>query len=208
MTEGTNMSGKPGIDRRIVRTKILIREALVKLIEEKGFEALSVKEIAALANINRGTFYLHYKDKYELLEQTLDEVIQDVRKIFVRLKSLRFADFVDQNQPMPITVEIFEYLKENEALMRVMFRLGGGITFQEKFIKVVEDTLKLGFLGGVKSENFMVPREYLMSYILHAHFGVIQSWLESGCKESPKEMARILSKLSLDGPLRAAGVTE
>ena len=83
--------------------------------------------------------------------------------------------------------------------MRVIFGLGGGITFQGKFRKAVEDTLKLGFLGGLTQENFLVPRQYLISYILHAHFGVIESWLETGCKESPQEMACILSRLTLDG---------
>jgi len=52
-------------DRRIARTKAAIREALVALIEEKGFDALTVKDIATRANINRGTFYLHYKDKFD-----------------------------------------------------------------------------------------------------------------------------------------------
>jgi AcrR family transcriptional regulator len=193
------------IDRRITRTRIAIRDALVFLIEKKGFDNLSVSEIASRANINRGTFYLHYRDKFELLEQTLNDVIEDVKKIFAGSKSLIFADFMDQDRPLPITVEIFEYLKENEALMRVVFGLGGGITFQGKFSKAVEDTLKLGFLGGLKQDNFLVPRQYLISYILHAHFGVIESWLETGCNESPQEMARILSRLTLNGPIRATG---
>ena len=193
------------IDRRITRTRIAIRDALVFLIEKKGFDNLSVSEIATRANINRGTFYLHYRDKFELLEQTLNDVVEDVKKIFISSKSLIFADFMDQDRPLPVTVEIFEYLKENEALMRVVFGLGGGITFQGKFRKAVEDTLKLGFLGGLKQENFLVPREYLISYILHAHYGVIESWLETGCRESPQEMARILSRLTLDGPIRTTG---
>lgn len=199
------MNKQQHIDRRITRTKIAIRDALVFLIEKKGFDNLSVSEIAVRANINRGTFYLHYRDKFELLEQTLNDVIKDVKKIFISSKSLKFSDFLDQDRPLPITVEIFEYLKENEALMRVIFGLGGGITFQGKFRKAVEDTLKLGFLGGLTQENFLVPRQYLISYILYAHFGVIESWLETGCKESPQEMARILSKLTLDGPIRTTG---
>src|SRR6187551_699557 len=124
------MNKQQHIDRRITRTKIAIRDALVFLIEKKGFDNLSVSEIAARANINRGTFYLHYRDKFELLEQTLNDVIKDVKKIFISSKSLIFSDFLDQDRPLPITVEIFEYLKENESLMRVIFRLGGGITFQ------------------------------------------------------------------------------
>ncbi|OGO38158.1 MAG: hypothetical protein A2W35_15905 [Chloroflexi bacterium RBG_16_57_11] len=194
------------IDRRITRTKLAIRNALVSLIEEKGFDDLSVSEIAIKANINRGTFYLHYKDKFDLLEQTGAEVLQDLENIFRHAKSLRIADFISTDQPFPITVELLEYVKENEALVRVLFGLGGGIAFRAKLRKVVENTLKLGFLAGLKEENFLVPREFLVSYLLHAHFGVVQSWLENGCKESPQEMAQILSRLSLDGPFRATGL--
>ncbi|MBI9043502.1 MAG: TetR/AcrR family transcriptional regulator [Anaerolineaceae bacterium] len=200
------MGEKSGIDRRVVRTKILIRDALVALIEEKGFEALYVKDITARADINRGTFYLHYKDKFELLEKTMDDIIIDFEKIFLQSKSLRLADFTSQDEPIPITQEIFEYIKENEALMHVIFGLAGGVAFHMKFRKMVENTLKLGFLGGLRAENFLVPREYLISYILHAHLGVVQSWLNTGCKESPKEMAMILSGLSMNGPIRSTGI--
>ena len=54
-------------DLRIIRTKESIREALVELIEEKGFEAITVKDITTRAKINRGTFYAHYQDKYDLM---------------------------------------------------------------------------------------------------------------------------------------------
>jgi AcrR family transcriptional regulator len=199
------MGEELSVDRRITRTRISIRNALVALIEEKGFENLSVSDIASKADINRGTFYLHYKDKFELLEQTVDDVVQELEKIFRKARSLRFADFISTDEPLPILVEIFEYVKENEALTRVIFGLGGGVAFQAKVRNMVENNLKLGFLSTAKAENFLVPREYLISYIMHAHFGVIQSWLENGCKETPQAMARILSRLSLDGPMRATG---
>ena len=197
------MSEVPSVDRRIIRTKNTIRDALITLIEEKGFEVLSVKDITTRANINRGTFYLHYADKFELLDKTVDGAINGFESVFLQSKSLRFADFINTDEPISITQEIFEYIKENEALMRVIFGLGG--VFQRKFRKMMENTLQSGFYGGLRSENFLVPQEYLISYALHANLGVIKSWLNTGCKESPKEMAKILSLLHLDGPFRASG---
>ena len=193
------------IDRRITRTKLAIRSALVSLIEEKGFDDVSVSEITNRADINRGTFYLHYRDKFELLDCTVNEVIFDIEKIFLDANSLIVNDFISVDQPLPIAVKIFEYVKDNEALMRALFGLGGGVPFLTKLRQVAENNLKLGFLANLKAINFLVPREYLISYMLLAHYGVIQSWLDTGCKESPGEMARILSRLSLEGPLRIAG---
>lgn len=199
------MSAGSVVDRRVTRTKIAIRAALVALIEEKGFDDVSVSDIASRADINRGTFYLHYKDKFDLLEKTVDDVITDLERIFLRAKSLSFADFIDMTEPLPIAIEIFTYIKENEALIRVVLGLAEDVAFQMKLRAMVEKNLKLGFLGGLQTENFHVPREYLISYLLHAHVGVAQSWLNSGCKEPAHEMARILSQLSLYGPIRATG---
>lgn len=66
------MSNKPRkLDPRVVRTRQQLREALVSLIEEKGFDALTVQDITDRAELNRATFYLHYQDKQELLVKRL-----------------------------------------------------------------------------------------------------------------------------------------
>jgi len=193
------------VDRRILRTKLAIREALVDLIDEKGFDALSVRDITEQADINRGTFYLHYRDKFDLLEQTELGIIQDIEEIILQANSLNLADFNSTDKPLPIVVTMFDYLKENAALMHAILGLKGDVTFQNQLRKAVEKNLKLGFLAGIKAENFLVPSDYLIAYVLSAHFGVIQVWLQNGCVESPKEMAIILSKLSWDGPIRTTG---
>lgn len=199
------MSKNSAIDRRIVRTKIAIREALVSLIEEKGFDALSVKDITLRADINRGTFYLHYRDKFDLLEQTEAGIIQDVENIVLQANSLNFTDFNSSDNPLPIVVTMFEYMKENAALMHAVLGLEGDFTFLTRLRQTIEKNLKLGFLAGLKAQNFLVPSEYLITYILSAHFGVIQIWLKNGCLESPHEMAIVLSKLSLHGVIRMTG---
>jgi AcrR family transcriptional regulator len=194
------------IDRRIIRTKMAIREALVVLMKEKGFDVLSVKDITELANINRGTFYLHYRDKFDLLEQTQAEIIRDIEKIILTANLLNLADFNSVDKPLPVAVTLFEYLKEHATLMHAILGLQGGVTFQAQVRQIFEENLKFGFLVGMKLENFLVPSDYLISYVVSAHFGVIQSWLQKGCVESPVEMALILSRLSFDGPIRSTGV--
>jgi len=199
------MTEVPSTDRRIVRTRVAIREALVGLIAEKGFDALSVSDITRRADINRGTFYLHYQDKFDLLEQTETEIIRDLEKIILQANDLDFSDFNSVDKPLPVVVSLFEYLKQNAALMHAILGLKGGIAFQNRLRETVEDNLKLGFLAGMRAEHFLVESEYLISYALSAHFGVIQTWLGKGCVESPHDMAIILSKLSLHGPLRMTG---
>lgn len=199
------MNSEISIDRRIVRTKLAIREALIALISEKGFDSLSVSDLTSRANINRATFYLHYRDKYDLLEQTETGIIQDIENIILQANSLNLADFNSTDKPLPIVVAMFEYLQENTALMHAILGLEGDFDFLTRVQITIERNLKLGFLAGIKARNFLVPSEYLVSYAVSAHFGVIQTWLKKGCLESPKEMAVILSKLSWDGPIRSTG---
>ena len=65
------------LDPRVVRTRQMLRDALVSLIAEKGFDALTVQDIADRATLNRATFYLHYQDKHELLINSLRDAIDN-----------------------------------------------------------------------------------------------------------------------------------
>jgi AcrR family transcriptional regulator len=193
------------MDRRIERTKNAIREALVSLIEEKGFDAILVSDIAARADINRGTFYLHYQDKFDLLEKTQTGLIEDVERIILQANTLDLSDFHSVEKPLPVIVSVFEYLKRNAGLVHAIYTLEGGLRFQAQMRRAIENNLKLEYLTWLKEKNFLVPSHYLISYAISAHFGVIQDWLERGCAESPYEMAVIISKLSWFGVVRSTG---
>lgn len=200
------MSGAPIVDRRVTRTQVAIRQALIALIEERGFDALTVSDITTRANINRGTFYLHYRDKYDLLEQTETEIVENIERIFMQGAPLRLEDLNSPDRPLPVIVKMFEYLQENSALMHAIVGLKGDAALQTRIKRAIERNLELGALTGGRPLSFLVPREYLIAYLLSAHFGVVQVWLERGCVEAPREMALVLTRLSLGGPLYAMGI--
>jgi len=194
-------------DRRIARTKAAIREALVALIEEKGFDALTVKDIAAKANINRGTFYLHYKDKFDLLDQTLEDIARDVESILLEITSFSVADFINGQKPSAVIVKVFEYFNANASLMQAILATKGNYALQNRIKKIMwQNIFEKNYATFIKKENLRVPSKYFASYIAAAHFGVVQEWLENGRRETPEEMARILSNLTIRGPLTAVGI--
>lgn len=82
---------KESIDRRTIRTKRMIRSALAELIDEKGFNNISVTDLTKRADINRGTFYLHYLDKYDLLEKIENEIIQEIEEETKHLDSVKIG---------------------------------------------------------------------------------------------------------------------
>lgn len=200
------MKDNSQVDRRIHRTKTAIREALIELIEEKGFETLTVKDLCGKAGINRGTFYIHYQDKYDLLEQTEATIIRDIETILQEAQPLSLTDLKINKLPLPLTVQLFAYLRENAALLNAVLGLKGDITFKNRITKAMERNIfTRSIFADLNQENFRVPSKYLISYLVSAHLGVIQLWLAGGCAETPQEMAEILSVLSFIGPLSALG---
>lgn len=192
-----------GLDRRIIRTREAIQNAMIDLIEEIGFESISIKDIAERSGINRGTFYLHYHDKFDLLDQTEQELIDDIKNILATEITWGFEEYLNYDKPLPVIVTIFEYIKHKARIMHAILGLKANPNFQRRMKLALENNLEqLGLYISRTNSELTVPPEYLVSYVAAAHMGVIQAWLEHGCQESPREMAVILSRLSVQGPLR------
>lgn len=202
------MPPKNPTDRRRLRTKKAIRDAFIALIEEKGFDAILVSDIAERANINRGTFYLHYQDKFDLLDKSQTEIIDNIERIILHTDPLNLTGFTSFDKPLPIIVSIFEYIKENADFMHAIFNLEGGVRLQNQIRNTVEKNFRLQSYGGLREKNFLLPSHYMISYAVSAHLGVIHEWLEGGCKESPEEMTIFLSKISWFGLIRSFGIPE
>ena len=198
---------KASNDRRTIRTKKMIRSALAELIDEKGFINVSVTDLTQRADINRGTFYLHYVDKYDLLEKIENEIIQEIEDETKHLDSVNMMNIDTTNEPLPFMVKLFEYFRENSVIIKSILGPKGNPTFDRKIKKFIKTNL----FEKQKSKSFnvdqaVISEEYFIPYILSADLGVIQHWLEKGMKESPDEMALILARMSLLGPLRAVGM--
>lgn len=199
--------GSSNADLRIVKTKGAIRDALVELIDEKGFEAITVKDITTKAGINRGTFYAHYQDKFDLIAKCEDEIMFEM----ARIAKQDIQDFLAATSSLettfPFAVAIFEYLNKNGAFMKAILGPKGDLSFQTRLKDFMWKTMFENEPDApLKKEDLLVPGQYLASYIASAHMGVIQQWLNNGRKESPQEMAQILSTLTVNGPLFAAGL--
>ncbi|PFJ19640.1 TetR family transcriptional regulator [Bacillus cereus] len=198
------------MDLRVIRTKETIRDALVELIEEKSLETLTVKDLTTRAKINRGTFYAHYQDKYDLIDKCEEEFMQEMAAMILENVPNIIAEQRTNSSitiPINILVSIFEHIDRNRRFMKAILGPNGDLSFQTKFKKFIWKTLFESNKNPlIKQKNFLVPAEYLVSYIASAHIGVIQQWVNSDKGESPKEMARILSTMTINGPFFAAGL--
>lgn len=196
-------------DLRIIRTKESIRKALVELIEEKGFEAIAVKDITTRAQINRGTFYAHYENKFDLITKCEDEIMYELAKI-AKQNIPNILEAIETNSatvaPLSLETSFFEYLDENSAFMKAVLGPKGDLSFQVRFKDFMRETMFGERNALIKDQNLLVPKHYLAPYVASAHIGVIQQWLDNGRKESPQEIAHILSTITVKGPFLVAGL--
>lgn len=105
-------------DRRILRTKKAINEAFLELLTEKDFDRITINDISERANVNRGTFYLHYMDKYDLLDHSIDDHLNRM------IHSCTFTKFTEEKLEQTEAIEalksLFIYVEENFAFFSSM----------------------------------------------------------------------------------------
>ena len=195
-------------DERVIKTKKLIKTALSELIQEKGFDHVTITDLTQRANINRGTFYLHYQDKYDLLEKFENEVLDDINTNAENfIKSIKDIDFLGEdfsNEIKPFINKVFTYIKENYIIMKVILGPKSDMRFQNKIKKALNILLtEKGWDNYFDSQNTFVSKDYFISYLLSAHIGVIRQWIDSGMNESAENMAEMISKMFFLGPFNS-----
>ena len=195
-------------DERVIKTKKLIKTALSELIQEKGFDHVSITDLTQRANINRGTFYLHYQDKYDLLEKFENEVLDDINTNAENfIKSIKDIDFLGEdfsNEIKPFINKVFTYIKENYIIMKVILGPKSDMRFQNKIKKALNILLtEKGWDNYFDSQNTFVTKNYFISYLVSAHIGVIRQWIDSGMNESAENMAEMISKMFFLGPFNS-----
>ncbi|KMQ07310.1 MULTISPECIES: TetR/AcrR family transcriptional regulator [Bacillus] len=201
------MSKNKKIDPRVKRTTRYLRDALIELLEEKDLNMISVQNITDKAELTRGTFYLHYQDKYDFLLKSMDETLEE---LIERVKPKETDEKVNKDNPQLSFLRLFEYIAENHDFFRVMLGDRGLPEFRSRMLHIVQEKVYGELLSSIvgSDEELIIPKEIFTSYITSAHIGVISSWLENGMKYSPVFMATLLTKLTLEGPMRVIGLED
>lgn len=189
---------KPKEDRRIVRTKKALRRALIELMEECGFDGFTVNDLCIRADINRGTFYNHYHDKDALLAAFENEFFQDMEHFQEEMGNLSMAAVIKvgvTRKPLPLLVELFDYLREQGDFLHAVLDAGGDASFGPR----LRDSVCTNLVQCILHERYRNSDDpfvgYYVSFFASAYLGVITRWIETGMKESSEEMARVCMRL-------------
>src|SRR6476469_8481823 len=122
-------------DGRVRYTKMVIKESLLALLAEKPIQKITVTEICDLAQINRATFYTHYRDAFDLLEQIEDELFAELSATVI----------TEERDPDRMTREILKIIERNIELCRVLFSENGDKMFLRRIIDSARETTIAGW---------------------------------------------------------------
>lgn len=187
------------IDRRVRKTKSQLRQALMQLMTEKPFKSISVRELSERADINRGTFYIHYRDVSDLLQHLEDEMAE------------RLSELCRRHDPRdsmtggyPFLTDLYAFIQENADLCKVLLGGYGDRAYTERICRILRDDFIEAYL------SLLCPGDrekihYFCAFIVPGNLMLALRWLQDGTRESPEEIARFAGQFISSGVQSFAG---
>ncbi len=185
------------VDRRIQRTRALLRTALMELIIEKGYDEITIQDITDQANVARTTFYLHFSDKDELLFGTMRDIYEELYQLAG--ETIPESFFTDNESDC--AAEDFIHVQAYADFYKIMIGEKGSAAFLARVRQFLAESIMELSLKKIipEGKDSRVPLD-MMSYALAgAQIGVIKWWLDNGMKESPHKVAFMLEQLMKKG---------
>lgn len=183
------------VDNRIKRTKRLLRQGITTLIKQKSIKKISVRELTDLVEINRGTFYLHYKDIYDLVEQIEDSLCEEFDEMLVK----SVAEY--NGDTLIVFKGLCDFLDRNKDICYALLSDNGDINFLLKIRAIISRRC----FSNIPKEYFKFQGKndyiYVISYFESGTVGILRYWLsdETENRKTASEVAYILQTLFMDG---------
>lgn len=159
-------------DRRIRRTKRLLRQALAEIMNEKEFKDITVKEITDRADLNRGTFYFHYTDTYDLRNQIEDELVEELKEAIAEFQPTK-----NDISARPMLKKVFDYVQSQRFLFRTFLLRSADSGLQNKIMAVIEDVVKRT-RDALEINESEKSRNYHSRFMSSGIIGCVTFWLQ------------------------------
>lgn len=180
-------------DRRVRRTRALLRQALTELLETKDARSITVQELTDRADVNRGTFYAHYRDVFDMMDKMQEELFEELSLLMDRYdrETLR-GDLT------PVLTDVFRFVEKNRDLLPIF--LDRQVT--DRFFQGLNELIFqrcLNSWSGLYSINENPGGLYCLEFVVSGVVGLVRMWIQLGFRESPEEMAAATGQLIQNG---------
>jgi AcrR family transcriptional regulator len=196
----TKFHGPVKESRKTRYTKMVIRDSLIELMKQRPITDITIKEICALADVSRPTFYAHYRDQYALLQSIEDETFAYFETVVFVINTKKFS-----KREIALRVEdILQYIESDSNSVKVLLSENGDIGFQRKvfhrFITYLQRVMKR-YSEKITDEEKI---EYYSVFMVHGIIALVHHWLKSGMNIPKNELARMLIELiGVTGTMRS-----
>lgn len=181
------------LDRRVRKTRKQLRHCLASLLKEKKIQEISVREITEMADLNRGTFYLHYRDVFDLLQQIEQELLESVEAALQKYPAPEVHKDLSR-----LLADVFRCVEENSDMVQILLGENGDLNFVNQVKGLVREKCLKDWM-----ELFRTPQSDIFdayySFIVSGCLGLVTYWLENGLKESPEGLAKIAEDIMIKG---------
>ena len=182
------MDGKKN-DRRVRKTKKTLIDALTVLMAQKRINKITVTELTELADVNRSTFYLYYKDIYDMVEKVESEMLEDFTEAFNKCFNETYKCDAAFNNLSSFVTFLFEFVKSNAKMCKILLGPDGDYAFLQKLKNIIKSQ------PGFETDVHNLKLRYYDPFIISGCIGIIQEWLDNDMKEDPKDMAAMVIDL-------------
>ncbi|MCR5732697.1 MAG: TetR/AcrR family transcriptional regulator [Sphaerochaetaceae bacterium] len=174
------------------RSKALIRNALIALMREKPFEDITVTDIVGRADINRGTFYAHFKSPGDVLDRIQTDAVSELGMV---MSKVDFVEFL--RNPEPTLKDFSLFLLRDPEYYRMLIEINRGVIVREWKNKLYELFSGVGFITSGLRENRELDWKiaFLVNGIIETYLDALQESKELSLKEAPKQIANIINLL-------------
>jgi len=167
------------VDRRIAKSQVAIKNAVTELMSEKSFDDITIQDIADKADVNRGTIYLHYTDKYDLLDKMIEEHIDNLRELCQSASEMIFKEG---------NYVWFEYFERNYLFFSTMLASKGAPYFRCRFLDLVIEEYKAE-VDTTVGKNQGLDVEVILQFFGSAIVGAVEWWFKNGMPLPARVMA-------------------
>jgi len=189
-------------DRRVQRTRETLRSAMTSLIQERGFEAITVQDIIDRANVGRSTFYSHYRSKDDLLRGAVELMRSSLRKFQLRAPVRGQSS---EERLFAFSRELFAHAHEHRDVFRAMMGKRSGAQFQQHLHRMLADLVRsdVESMGSRKSRQ---PSrvEAVVQYVTGGLVGLLISWTDEIKQLSIDEVDALFRRMAI--PAAQAGL--
>ena len=174
--------------RKIRYTRMVIRNSLMELMKTKSILSVSIKEICELADISRSTFYVHYKDQYDLLKQIEEEAFAYVENMLEKVK-----DKQRKKEIVKMIEETLGYIANNGNYIQVLLSENGDASFQMRLFQLLisHNVVLKKIPDYTQDDETMI---YHSVYLIHGSIGTVQHWLKNNMSIPIPQLAKILCR--------------